>query len=63
MFNAYELFGFMPPALATEIIEPDLCHQQGLYHATLAAVGRGAPAAPGLLRAQAAAPNANKDND
>jgi hypothetical protein len=38
MFNAYELFGFMPPALATEIVEQTFATQKDLYRATLAAV-------------------------
>ena len=38
MFNAYELFGFMPPALATEIIEQTFATNKELYRATLAAV-------------------------
>ena len=38
MFNAYELFGFMPPELATEIIERTFATDKELYRATLAAV-------------------------
>ena len=38
MLNAYELFGFMSPALATEIIEHTFTAQKDLYRATLAAV-------------------------
>lgn len=40
MLNAYELFGFMSPALATEIIETTFATQKELYRATLAAVAQ-----------------------
>lgn len=38
MFTAYELFGFMPPALASEIIEQTFATNKELYKASLAAV-------------------------
>ncbi len=38
MFTAYELFGFMPPALANEIIEQTFATNKELYKASLAAV-------------------------
>jgi hypothetical protein len=38
MFSAYELFGFMPVSLSTEIVEQTFAHNKELYRATLAAV-------------------------
>lgn len=38
MFSAYELFGFMSPALSSEIVESTFTHNKELYKATLAAV-------------------------
>ena len=38
MFSAYELFGFMSPALANEIIESTFAGNKELYKATLSAV-------------------------
>jgi hypothetical protein len=40
MFTAYELFGFMPPALAGEIVEQTFATNKELYKATLAAVAQ-----------------------
>jgi len=38
MFSSYELFGFMTPTLANEIIESTFTHNKELYRATLSAV-------------------------
>jgi hypothetical protein len=38
MFTAYELFGFMPATLSTEIMEQTFATNKELYRATLAAV-------------------------
>lgn len=38
MFSAYELFGFMSPALSHEIVESTFTNNKELYKATLAAV-------------------------
>lgn len=40
MFSAYELFGFMPATLSTEIIEQTFATNKELYRATLAAVAQ-----------------------
>jgi hypothetical protein len=49
MFSAYELFGFMPPALATEIIEHTYANNKELYRASLAAVAEARKVRPAFL--------------
>jgi hypothetical protein len=49
MFNAYELFGFMSPVLATEIIEQTFGTNKELYRATLAAVAEARRVRPAFL--------------
>jgi hypothetical protein len=40
MFSAYELFGFMPASLSTEILEQSFASNKELYRATLTAVAQ-----------------------
>ncbi len=52
MFKAYELFGFMPATLATEIIEQTFATNKEVYHAALAAVAEARKLRPVFLERQ-----------
>jgi hypothetical protein len=49
MFKAYELFGFMSPSLASEIVEQTFASNKELYRATLAAVAEARKVRPAFL--------------
>ncbi len=49
MFSAYELFGFMPAALSTEILEKTFSTNKELYRATLGAVAEARRVRPTFL--------------
>jgi hypothetical protein len=49
MFSAYELFGFMSPSLANEIIEATFVSNKELYKATMAAVAEARKVRPVFL--------------
>jgi hypothetical protein len=49
MLSAYELFGFMSPTLANEIIESTFAHNKDLYKTTLAAVAEARKVRPVFL--------------
>jgi hypothetical protein len=49
MFSAYELFGFMPVTLSTEILEQTFAHHKELYRATLGAVADARRVRPAFL--------------
>jgi len=49
MFTPYELFGFMPAPLATEILEQTFATNKELYKATLAAVAEARRVRPVFL--------------
>ena len=49
MFSAYELFGFMPAALSTEILEKTFSTNKELYRATLGAVAEARRVRPMFL--------------
>lgn len=49
MFSAYELFGFMSPPLATEIVERTFSDNKELYRATLTAVAEARHVRPVFL--------------
>jgi hypothetical protein len=49
MFSAYELFGFMSPALATEILQQTYATNKEVYRATLAAVAEARHVRPAYL--------------
>jgi hypothetical protein len=49
MFSAYELFGFMPAALSTEILEKSFTTNKELYRATLGAVAEARRVRPAFL--------------
>jgi hypothetical protein len=50
MLSAYELFGFMSPTLATEIIESTFADNKDLYKSTLAAVAEARKVRPVFLQ-------------
>jgi hypothetical protein len=50
MLSAYELFGFMSPALANEIVESTFTHNKELYKTTLAAVAEARKVRPVFLQ-------------
>jgi hypothetical protein len=60
MFSAYELFGFMSPALAREIIEATFTHNKELYKATLTAVADARKVRPIFLERK---PRADRHKD
>jgi hypothetical protein len=49
MFSAYELFGFMPATLSTEILEKSFSTNKELYRATLGAVAEARRVRPMFL--------------
>jgi hypothetical protein len=49
MFSPYELFGFMPGVLATEILEQTFATNKELYRTTLAAVAEARRVRPAFL--------------
>lgn len=49
MFSAYELFGFMPAGLSTEILEKTFSTNKELYRATLGAVAEARRVRPTFL--------------
>jgi hypothetical protein len=49
MLSAYELFGFMSPALSSEIVESTFVSNRDLYRATLAAVADAKKVRPAFL--------------
>jgi hypothetical protein len=49
MFSAYELFGFMPATLSTEILEKTFSTNKELYRATLSAVADARRVRPAFL--------------
>jgi hypothetical protein len=50
VLSAYELFGFMSPELANEIIESTFTHNKDLYKGTLAAVAEARKVRPIFLQ-------------
>ncbi len=52
MLTAHELIGFMPPKLATEILEHTHASEKELYKATLAAVAQARKVRPVFLERQ-----------
>jgi hypothetical protein len=52
MLTSHELFGFMPPALAADILEHAYAHDRDLYRATLTAVANARKVRPVFLDKQ-----------
>lgn len=52
MLTSHELFGFMPPALAADILEHAHTHDRDLYRATLTAVANARKVRPVFLDKQ-----------
>lgn len=52
MLTSHELFGFMPPALAADILEHSHTHDRDLYRATLTAVANARKVRPVFLDKQ-----------
>ena len=52
MLTSHELFGFMPPALAADILEHAYAHDRDLYRATLIAVANARKVRPVFLDKQ-----------
>jgi hypothetical protein len=60
MLSSYELFGFMSPALALEIVESTFANNKELYKATLAAVADARKVRPVFLERK---PRADRHRD